>query len=235
MGGNNISKNVVDTTVNSFINVINETANQCVSTVAVSQTGKIEAVNGSTIIVPGAIKARQVATLNSSCYLAAVSSSKIDQAIMLKAKQQADAITTDLNLLGRAEAETIYKSVVNLGMQILNSVRNTCTAQAIASQDMSVIARNGSVIIAKEIDWDQNIKNVSTCVIDSSNVIDAKTKLEQDIAQYAKSETKSSISTIVIVVVIVIIVIVIVLGVVAYFFLKSPVASQLAQAAPMML
>lgn len=234
MAGNNISKNVVDNTVNSFLNVVNETANGCEQTASVNQNNNLVASEGS-VIRAGTLTASQSVYLDANCFISAVSSTKIDQEIMSVAEQQAKSITTDLGLLsGSAEATNIHKSTVNLGMAVLNAIRNTCKAQTIATQNNNVLSNKGSVIDINTINWAQDSKVVSTCVIESQNVVNAKNQLSETIKQASTTETKSTISTIYIVIAIVAVVLIVVIGVIIYFISKASTKNveTLAQNAP---
>lgn len=219
--GETYSKSVVDKTVNSFMSLVHNVGNSCSHTVVVSQKNTVEAKNGGVIYLDK-FTTRQFAQLDSSCYINSIDSVSVDEQFKEMAKQKAESITTDLNLLGTATAETIYKSVYNLGQSILSSVRNSCKSTALISQDNDIKADNG-VVIAKEVNWTQNAKTLTDCVIKNQSVVSAKKELESIIDQYSKTKVTPTLAYIVIAIAVVIVIIVII-GAVVFFKSGGPEA-----------
>jgi len=212
--GETYSKNVVDNTVNSFLSVIHTVGNDCSHTVIVNQKNSVIAKDGGVIYLDK-LKTEQIAQLDTSCFIKNIDSTTVDESFKEIANQQAESITTDLNLLGTATAETIHKAVYNLGQSILSSVRNSCRSTALIGQDNEIVA-DGGVVVAKEVDWTQNVKTLSHCVINNESVVGAKKQLETIIDQHAKTKVTPTLAYIIIAIVVVIVIVVIIAALVFF-------------------
>jgi len=226
MGGTS-SKNIVESTTNSFINVINESTQECRGTVNQGATYRIKGIKGGDINV-GEINFRQAATIDTACYSKNNVQNNIENNIKQLAEQIATSINTSLNLNpSSTKAENVTRYVTNMGLAISNAYRSECSNRAAQAQTVELVDAEDIKFSAAVINFDQFFQSISNCIQENETVNQAKNDLEQTINQEAVVERKGILDSLfgglfsgifgIIIIIVVIIVILAVVGGVIYF------------------
>ena len=222
--GHSSSSNTVNSTTNALLSVVNKTTQQCVSPVSQTQVLGVTAKGGSIVNI-GSIDWSQVVSIQSNCALSSTTENNLSQSLQQTAQQQATTTNSALGLdLGSQSASNIVKYTTNLATTISNAYNGQCGILVNQSQAASFNAADGSVLNVGSLNWKQTQSDVTSCIMNNSDVTNATQNLQQAVNQVAKS----SISGLFFLILFIIIGIVIlaIIGAVIFFIMKQQKQTQ---------
>lgn len=127
-------------------------------------------------------KFSQKATINMKSLLDALSKEESQQRILVELAQQAKSITSGLNLGQYADAQNIMNTLIEATINLLTTIRQTCSAFSKQYQDIDVKRTAGNVYITDNV-FDQVYNILQNCsekaVADSELIQDLTNKLSQ--------------------------------------------------------
>jgi len=188
MGGTQ-SRNIVDNTVNSFLNVCNDTISNLHASENCTQGINIQNcdnINLSDISMDCMEISEGTSVLTSQNY------NDIEQKINESIEQIAKTINQNFSLNPTStNANNTTQLVTNLGQSIFNTFKQDCKNQMVTNQTLAVSGCKD--LNVQRISFSALQKSIQSCVGNSSNVTKAKQDLEQHLKQFAKSEVQNAI------------------------------------------
>lgn len=222
--GSSSSSNVVNSTTNALLKVVNSTTQQCVSPLSQTQVASITAKGGS-IVNLGTIDWSQVVSVKSNCALSASTKNTLSQSLTQTAQQTATASNSALGLdLGSQGANNIVKYTNNLATTIDNAYTAQCGNLVNQVQAVNFNATDGSVINAGSLNWSQTQDAVLSCIQKNADVTNATQNLTQAVDQVAKTSVSGLFFLILFI--IIGIVILAIIGAVIFYVMKQQKQSQ---------
>jgi hypothetical protein len=191
--GSKISKNISTSTVNAFVELMNNVAQTCLVTLGNQQNIDIQAGGNSTVNFSIA-ELKQLLTLEKSCLQKGLINSNVDQSISQMVDQISTTITQMFQLsLSKQEATNISEAVANIATSVTNSINQTCSVSGSNTQNINIKAReNARVDLTIYNNASQYIMSTSACVQDDKIVSTAQQQLEQIIDQSASSQVENT-------------------------------------------
>ena len=207
--GNATSTNIIDQHINSSIEVLNTTIQDCSSAIS-SQQGLD--IGGDNNVISGNVSDSFISA-DITCTQSAKVQNDITNKVNAKMKQMAKAILGALSLNpGSAKAKNVTKLSIALGTSIKNTFNQKCQS-ALTSNQVLRVTGSGNTIRGNTFKSVQKI--VKNCVQTSQAVTAAKNDLETVTDQTAASEKKGIDLSFIIMIVLV------VLGFAAAFYFKG--------------
>ncbi len=214
--GRNVTENYSDQVINSTMDVINSNTALCRSSISQDQLLNVVATGPGSVVDIGDVRWRQAVAINSECYQTALNSTNLEANISQRAMQEAEAIGQALSVTSTV-ARNINDSVMNLSQSVINATRQECGDLSRQAQAASIRAEDGGRVNVATLDWSQTFDGVITCVQNTRSVTDAKTQLEQVLAQEGVAETQDTFGRLGIIIAIVVVVIIIIIAVVVIY------------------
>ena len=183
------SRNTVDNTVNSFINVCNST----VSNLHASEncTQGINIANCDTVKLSD-VSMDCIEISKGTSILTSENYNDLEQAIKQTIDQKAKSINQNFSLNpSTTDAINTTKLVTNLGQSIFNTFKQDCKNQMVTNQTLAVSGCKN--LDVQRVSFSSLQTSVQTCIGNSSTVNKAKQDLEQHLKQFAKSEVQNAI------------------------------------------
>ncbi len=216
--GNARSKNIVDSTVESYINVINEVTQQCVVPINQKQETNISGNRGSIVDI-GKIGGKQHVSLDFTCFNDAKVIEEIDRKITNEADQVAKATTQALNLdPGSKKAKNVATLTTTLGTSIVNAYADTCAQTVSQAQLVNIQNNDGSIVRVGDINFEQTFDGIVQCIQNVESVSSVKEELEQTIDQEAEAKTSSFMIGLII---FGIVIVVLIVGLIIFFVFRT--------------
>lgn len=167
----------VTSVINTLLNVVRQSTQQCVSSVNQNQIANISGRSGE-IVNLGNIDWNQTVAINQGCILSDTTVNTLSNNLQQQAQQETQSIITTLGIDPQsAEAQSIGKAINDLASAIANAYQNPCGHMATVSQVMSFDNTLGSV------NWTQTQDTVISCINNDNGVQMAKNELLQALHQ----------------------------------------------------
>jgi len=224
MGGSSSkAENVVESTTNVMLDIVNETLQQC--TTPVSQVQQSDIVQGDGGIIEGVTFGfRQGVAIDIQCVTSTETINDLDTDIQRTVTQQAEAVTSSLGLpWGSSEANNITRSITNLGTSIRNAYRQECGGIVAQTQTSSIRQGDGGIIRNVDFNFEQTSDNVINCIQNAVNVNNAKTNLLENINQEAEAVVEGFKFPIwaFVIIGVVLITVLVVIGLITFFIIRG--------------
>lgn len=193
--GSKISKNISTSTVNAFVELMNNVSQVCKPDFSNVQSINIVVGGNSTINLTLA-ELKQVLTLDQACLQRGVINSNVDQSIAQMVEQISTTITQMFQLsLSKQEATNIAEAVANIATSVTNSVNQTCSVSGSNTQEINLIGKeDGTLNLVISNNVSQYLMSTSACVQNDEIVSTAQQQLEQIIDQSATTQVENTIA-----------------------------------------
>lgn len=193
--GSKISKNISTSTVNAFVELMNNVSQVCRVDLSNQQSIDIKAGGNSTVNFTIA-ELKQLLTLDRGCLQTGLINSNVDQSIAQMVEQISTTITQMFQLsLSKQEATNIAEAVANIATSVTNSINQTCSVSGSNTQNINVEAKeNARVDLTIYNNASQYIMSTSACVQNDKIVSTAQQQLEQIIDQSATTQVENTIA-----------------------------------------
>jgi len=222
MGGSSSkAENLVESTTNVMIELINETLQSC--TAPVSQVQQSDIIQGDGGIIEGVtLGFRQGVTVDAQCLTSTETLNQLDTDIQRTVNQEAQSITSTLGFpWGSSESNNITRYVTNLGNSVRNVYRQECAPIVAQAQRSTIRQGDGSIIRNVDFQFEQTAESVVQCVQNAVSTTEARNVLVETIDQDAVAETTGIPTAWLIGIIIAVIVFLIIIGVVLFFIVKG--------------
>lgn len=186
-GGGSTSKNVVNTIVNTSVDVTNRAVMELSSRGRASNSLVVSDTAGDVVIEGMAQDAAVTVTVEG--FLQATNSTSVQQEVAQKLSQMAESVTSGLTLGGKAEAENITNTTINNAASILNETKVLCSSEGDAENSITVARTGGSVAI-RNVTQNAAVNSVLRCQSSNINSAMVAQKTDQSIEQTATAVLK---------------------------------------------
>ena len=211
------SSNVTDDVVKSTIDIINTEYSTCKG--GGLNLSKIK-INGECI---NEIEVNQTIIYKGLCISDTKLVTNIQQQLDVKIKEKATSTAESAfgGGISSAEASNLIDSITKFAIEVKNEFNKSCI---VTNANISNIEINcgdpSSVEKFRKLLINQNIEDISKCILTNSAINDAKAKIQKDFDQVATTSATASLPWWIIIVIIVVIIIIIIIIVVIIVFAR---------------
>lgn len=214
--GKSKTENIIDSTTNVLLNVVNQSLQSCTSPVSQQQVSSIVQGDGS-VIEGSKFNFKQAVNLDTRCVSSTNTENQLNTNLERTAQQQAKSINSSLGFLdGSTQAKNTTRYVTSIANSIKNAYTQECAAVVSQQQLNEIRQGNNSVIRTVDFNFDQTANAVVSCIQDNKTFNQAVTNLSEKVDQTATAENQglfgglSSLMTIGIIIFVIIILLVII-------------------------
>lgn len=187
------TKNIVDTSITSSIDILNKTIQKCETKLSQYQSINIYQCENVTI---SDVDFSQVGDLDVQCAQNSSSTNDAKQLIETKMAQMATSINQALSLNPNS---TTAQNIVSLSQQLSTAIQNeysqTCIAQVNGTQSINVTCpSSGGTVNINQVNFEQFHAQTQNCVQESVSVTTISNEIKTIIDQTATAEVAPLIS-----------------------------------------
>jgi hypothetical protein len=175
-----VNDNLTDMITDQTINIINDQTITALS----SQSITIKDTKKDVIITDNTFTGN--ATIDFSSLMNAITSQKVQQELMQKITNQAEAVNKDLNLFQYSNSNAILKNYVEAAIILTTNSLQKCSATTTQSQMVDITTTGGSVYVTNNT-FQTTSKLVGECIQNATAEQASIQKLDQTLTNTAKS------------------------------------------------
>jgi len=185
--GASVSQNIINITNKVVSKISSKLIQDTKLTTDSSQIISVKNVDGDVYIVGN--KMYQKATVNMSALMKALSSQSAQMALVLEISQEAKSVISGLNIGQYADAKNVLDEVIDVEMNLMSEIRQTCASMIAQRQSIIVERVKGSVYIQNNV-MDQVAGLLGECVSNVVSASDEVANLKEKLDQSASSKAE---------------------------------------------